>query len=644
MSNQNITFVLSANDTASPQLKKVNTELTNMQKTSKDMQSNQGQDGGLAGLGKGIMALGVAAAGNEIVGLISDLNTLGIEAQATQSIFAQLASEVGGADTLLASLQKTTGNVVTDMDLMAGASSLLRMGLADSAEGVNDLIGMAVKLKKPTESATEAIDNFSLMLANQSVARLDSFGIASGTVRTRIDELLASGKALNREEAFTMAVMEEGEAAIARLGDAALVSETSLNKLGTRLTNIKTKIAGVVAEGLEAGASLIEIPFMLVAAEDKDGFGILVSAIQHEMMDSFGKNDVDIQNPIVSAGFGRNSFDPISTDSTGTFSVDMAATQANLQAQEDQARRSAVAASMFTTPQMSGNLGLMSESGMKTAHQDLERIQAVMQSLEDDPGLKGLFSESDLTAFDTVVERAEKFADEAERAQTAFDNMSLSGMFGQTDGGRLGELGDLVADNIEDPEQKEAFQSAFNLETGRETAISQAFEDEFAPLLADVFDQYGDILGAEATRAALAALEEGQQSGLGTDTILSNVESAIGFERTGEDGEGPLHKVHKPEGLDFDAVNVSATELQTTVTDISATSEQMTIAAFENSILSAWDTSMLLTKQLEVAAQPATKKMLVKVDFQYSDPQGQKLLQDDMTKIVDDNGGSIPED
>jgi len=58
------------------------------------------------------------------------------------------------------------------------------------------------------------------MLANQSILRLDTFGISSGKVRTRITELMEATKDMTREEAFQIAVFEQGEIAMARLGDA----------------------------------------------------------------------------------------------------------------------------------------------------------------------------------------------------------------------------------------------------------------------------------------------------------------------------------------------------------------------------------------------------------------------------------------
>ena len=122
MSSERIQVILSAQDTATPQLKKFNAEIQKTQKTSQEMQTGSGAMGSIKGLGTAISGLGVAFAGSQVLQMVGDLNQLGTEAQGTSMIFQEMASEVGGADKLLNQLRTTTGNVVTDMDLMAGAS------------------------------------------------------------------------------------------------------------------------------------------------------------------------------------------------------------------------------------------------------------------------------------------------------------------------------------------------------------------------------------------------------------------------------------------------------------------------------------------------------------------------------------------
>jgi len=66
--------------------------------------------------------------------------------------------------------------------------------------------------------ASDAAEAFAVMIANMSAARLDSFGLSSGMVRKRSEELMRTTPGMTREQAFFQATMEEGEKTMARLG------------------------------------------------------------------------------------------------------------------------------------------------------------------------------------------------------------------------------------------------------------------------------------------------------------------------------------------------------------------------------------------------------------------------------------------
>jgi hypothetical protein len=797
MVTERISLVISANDTASPQLKKVNAELTEMGITTDKLKGKNGSMGGIQQLGNQMQMLGAAFAGNQIMQAIGDLNRLGIEAQGTASIFEAMAKDFGGADDLLNKLRKTTNNVVSDMDLMSGASSIMRMGLADSSEGVNQLIEMAVKLKKPYETASEAIDNFTLMLSNQSVARLDSFGIASGTVRTRIDELIKSGQALTREEAFTMAVMEEGTEAIEKLGDAADITVSSVNRLTTALENVTAELGMVVSGAIEAGAQLIELGTIGVdMAVNGEGGNFLLTAVDAVVSEITGGPMVTAQNKpnqqamlnapfALPAGYtldGRGNYNVPNRNNdpqTGSFALtpdqaDLLNNQPELRAQreaqkqalitrlskageiqynniidgfmESQARaqeaaiqkadrlqetmdaggnvyskviggfknsqnRASVALleseerfqealeigstaysqmlggfknsqnraasaeldiltkSIFdqqfktelggasldlrnTMTEGRGNLGLMTPESIDEAKRKYEEILEIASNVESSQWLDD--SQREIMA--TIVSDAKSFADEAERAQQAFENMSLSELFGQSDGGRLGELGDMVLSNIEDEDQRATIEDALNLETGRETELSQAFEDSFAPLLADVFDQFGEEIGIQATEAALVALENAQMNGLSADDAMAQVRAGIGFTYApGMDGgllygEGPdMGDVESDISgggsisESMENATTSAMGLETIMKQIDEATSTITVDPLEASVSRTVDSAVELTNQLDKAAKPANKTLHVRVKFKYDDAAGKKLLEDEFSTIYDNNGGVPPD-
>lgn len=196
-------------------------------------------------------SLGIAGALlNQVKGFAEDMNQLGVEVHANRVLFNELTDEIGGGAEVLATLRAETGGVVDDLALMSGASQLLRLNIVDNNRDLGELVGNIQRLKSPTESTTDAIQNFALMLSNESLLRLDSFGISSANVKRRMDEL---------GQSFRDAVMAEMAGQVARLGDAANVSETALARFQTRMTNFFQQGAENFAIGLEATINLIEV-------------------------------------------------------------------------------------------------------------------------------------------------------------------------------------------------------------------------------------------------------------------------------------------------------------------------------------------------------------------------------------------------
>ncbi len=207
----------------------------------------------MRGLGTAVAGLGTALAARQVIGLAEDMYDLGTQSLRANEVFQQLSGGAAQADAQLRSLQGATGNIVDNMTLMSGANRLMMMGLAETSSEVTRLTELAVRLGSAMgNDAGESIENFSLLLANQSLLRLDSFGISSAAVREEIEQLIATGQALNREDAFRMAVMSEGAEALERLGDAAAAAETPIARLQTRLENFFQSASTNFAIGVNA--------------------------------------------------------------------------------------------------------------------------------------------------------------------------------------------------------------------------------------------------------------------------------------------------------------------------------------------------------------------------------------------------------
>ncbi|RLC72470.1 MAG: hypothetical protein DRI81_16350, partial [Chloroflexi bacterium] len=145
--------------------------------------------GSLSGLGSiAASALGVLA-GNLMTSAIGKVGELGRalardlinEAPRLEGVrrtFNTLAADIGeNADAMMSAMREATRGMVSDADLMQASNKLVAMGLASSSSEAAELAEVATQLGVAMgEDAVGSLENFALMLANQSIPRLDSFG------------------------------------------------------------------------------------------------------------------------------------------------------------------------------------------------------------------------------------------------------------------------------------------------------------------------------------------------------------------------------------------------------------------------------------------------------------------------------------
>ena len=264
-------FRITAKDNFSKTTKKLHKDLdqTGRQAKSTGKAFQAGTKQGSAGLkdllsGVNVLKAGVAGfVASEAVQMVSALNEMGHTANVNEAVFRELTKTQGSYVDQMQTLRDVTRGMIEDTALQAQTSQLLQMGLANTTEEAAELIDMAVTLGSAMgNDATQSIDDFTMMLANQSRLRLDTFGIASGKVRDRIIELIDAGKAANREEAFKMATMEFGAAAMERLGSAADAGATGMVKLGTMAKNFTGSVGQGVNVGLNTVADMVLDAFM----------------------------------------------------------------------------------------------------------------------------------------------------------------------------------------------------------------------------------------------------------------------------------------------------------------------------------------------------------------------------------------------
>jgi len=169
----------------------------------------------------------------------------GAELQTTTERFGKLAASIGTtADVMLGKLREATKGMISDAELMASASEIMSLKLADTEEQV---------LRLATVSGTLGWDMKQVVLtfANLSTMRLDALGLSVEEVKQKQKELMDQG--LSTAAAFKEAVIQAGEARL----DVGGVSEAeqAFKQAEAAVTNYKDALLGSIISTLDqAGA------------------------------------------------------------------------------------------------------------------------------------------------------------------------------------------------------------------------------------------------------------------------------------------------------------------------------------------------------------------------------------------------------
>jgi hypothetical protein len=201
----------------------------------KQLESTTGKTGSsFAGLARGFAVGTAAIAGASIAAkqLYSALRE-GAVLTTTSQRFDKLSASIGStADVMLGQLKTATQGMISDMDLMASASQIISLKLADNADQVTRLA---------TVSGTLGWDMQQVILtfANLSTMRLDALGLSVDEVKSKAAELEKAG--MSASEAFKEAVILAGEARL----DVGGVSETekAFKQLEAAIENSKNELS-----------------------------------------------------------------------------------------------------------------------------------------------------------------------------------------------------------------------------------------------------------------------------------------------------------------------------------------------------------------------------------------------------------------
>lgn len=206
--------------------------------------------GAMAGLSRSFVAgaaviAGAAVAAKQLYGVMRE----GAVLTTTQQRFDKLAASIGSTSSaMLGELRSATQGMISDMELMASASQIMSLKLADNEDQVVRLATVAGTLGWDMQQVI-------LTFANMSTMRLDALGLSVEEVKTKAAELEAAG--MSAQEAFKEAVILAGEARL----DVGGVSESeqAFKRLDAAITNTRNSLSLMILSLAESGGVIRDI-------------------------------------------------------------------------------------------------------------------------------------------------------------------------------------------------------------------------------------------------------------------------------------------------------------------------------------------------------------------------------------------------
>lgn len=127
-----------------------------------------------------------------------------------------LAGSQDELNTLMATYEEATGNILSEAHQLADVTKLMSVGFADSSAELEQFAvairGISVAMGSTQHSVTQ---NLILELFSQRGARLDQLGLQYDKIKAKTEELMEADRGLTRQQAYQQAVLEQ---AISRYG------------------------------------------------------------------------------------------------------------------------------------------------------------------------------------------------------------------------------------------------------------------------------------------------------------------------------------------------------------------------------------------------------------------------------------------
>jgi len=179
-------------------------------------------------VGAGIIGVGVA------MKQAFDFGKEGASLEYAAGKFDRLADAAGSTgDVLLGKLRAAVKGTRSDMELMASAGDFMALGLAKTESEV-------VRLTRVAGALNMDMNQLVLTLTNQTTMRFDQLGVSVDGFKEKVKALEDQG--MDTNAAFKEAFLQQAEAQIVKVGDAADTTLGAFNRLEASTGNIANKM------------------------------------------------------------------------------------------------------------------------------------------------------------------------------------------------------------------------------------------------------------------------------------------------------------------------------------------------------------------------------------------------------------------
>jgi hypothetical protein len=195
--------------------------------------------------------LGLAAMTVQLLRQIPQMANLGFKYQNAQIALAAYAGSTEKAVAITEAISDAAGGAISKFAAVTNATRLLSLGLASNAEEAAEFTRTAITLGATMGKDVQgAFEEFSLLLANESILRLDTYGISGAAVREEMARLAAVFPEMDRSARFTNATMTIAAEKMGKLDKAGFQAVSSIDRLGAGIENLKIDAATFVADAV----------------------------------------------------------------------------------------------------------------------------------------------------------------------------------------------------------------------------------------------------------------------------------------------------------------------------------------------------------------------------------------------------------